>query len=224
MSSSDPICDESGLNEVINLMEQKINISDMKDVLQSVLRNEDLKTTIMNSIDKHTNSNGMEHSNTSLPETIGNPSILGGPTSSAAPSSDLIQSILSNPNVTTPVFEAMTPLLNGLNGMNNKNSSGRGNATVNMPSMNSMFKSILNNPNLMQRITKMCQQLGLEGATGASFEELMAKYPNLPDLLAQSNINIKEAFANTKTKKVPPNSPCPCGSSKKYKKCCFSKE
>ena len=35
---------------------------------------------------------------------------------------------------------------------------------------------------------------------------------------------VKKAPVRTAAKKVGPNDPCPCGSGKKYKKCCMQKD
>ena len=60
--------------------------------------------------------------------------------------------------------------------------------------------------------------------------ELEAKCPNIYGLLAQRHQQLKLLYANylkshapqqiSPTKKVGRNEPCPCGSGKKYKKCC----
>ena len=41
---------------------------------------------------------------------------------------------------------------------------------------------------------------------------------------AATQTSVKKAPVRTKEKKVGPNDPCPCGSGKKYKKCCMQKE
>jgi len=41
---------------------------------------------------------------------------------------------------------------------------------------------------------------------------------------AASKTAVKKAPVRNAAKKVGPNDPCPCGSGKKYKKCCMQKE
>ena len=41
---------------------------------------------------------------------------------------------------------------------------------------------------------------------------------------AASKSQVKKQPVRTAAKKVGPNDPCPCGSGKKYKKCCMQKE
>jgi len=41
---------------------------------------------------------------------------------------------------------------------------------------------------------------------------------------AASETAVKKEPVRNKDKKVGPNDPCPCGSGKKYKKCCMQKE
>jgi hypothetical protein len=85
---------------------------------------------------------------------------------------------------------------------------------------------------------KTKQWRGMEGRTAGNpvldgetaKHELEAKYPNIYDLLAQRHQQLKLLYANylksnapqqiSSTKKVGRNEPCPCGSGKKYKKCC----
>ena len=57
--------------------------------------------------------------------------------------------------------------------------------------------------------------------------DLMAQMkPDMEKLGLNIDINATASFANGKDKngkKIYPNDPCPCGSGKKYKKCCGSK-
>ena len=41
---------------------------------------------------------------------------------------------------------------------------------------------------------------------------------------AANNAQVKQQPIRNKDKKVGPNDPCPCGSGKKYKKCCMQKD
>ena len=41
---------------------------------------------------------------------------------------------------------------------------------------------------------------------------------------AATQSQVKKQPVRTATKKVGPNDPCPCGSGKKYKKCCMQKD
>ena len=41
---------------------------------------------------------------------------------------------------------------------------------------------------------------------------------------AANNAQVKKQPIRNKDKKVGPNDPCPCGSGKKYKKCCMQKD
>ena len=52
-------------------------------------------------------------------------------------------------------------------------------------------------------------------------ETLMKQASENPDML--NDLLAGKKPSTIKTKKIPPNSKCPCGSEKKYKKCCINK-
>jgi hypothetical protein len=81
-----------------------------------------------------------------------------------------------------------------------------------------------------------CKSLGKSIKLDVFREKMLEAYPSIYSDLKQRHQNLKRVYANSKrshaasqqvspvrsTKKAGRNDPCPCGSGKKYKKCCLN--
>jgi hypothetical protein len=64
------------------------------------------------------------------------------------------------------------------------------------------------------------QKIDLTKIRPENAREVLGKIGIDPDLFLKS---MSKMMAKPREKKIPPNEKCPCGSDKKYKKCCFAK-
>ncbi len=64
------------------------------------------------------------------------------------------------------------------------------------------------------------QKIDLSKIRPENAKEVLGKIGIDPEVFLKS---MSKMMAKPREKKIPPNEKCPCGSEKKYKKCCFSK-
>lgn len=85
----------------------------------------------------------------------------------------------------------------------------------------------LNNDLLFERAKLLAQHLGLEKdlkwieSQLAAFHDSLEKADVYNDLYDDFRMPVQQPIV--KEQKIYPNDPCPCGSGKKYKKCCGRK-
>jgi len=79
---------------------------------------------------------------------------------------------------------------------------------------------ILDNVPLDEDQKKMLESLNTENMTAESAREILRSIGVPVEELDRLKGRIKSQMMTKKSKKIPVNSPCICGSDKKYKKCC----
>lgn len=77
---------------------------------------------------------------------------------------------------------------------------------------------------IMTNVNNNTRMLDFRGYTPNEIARMSASERTIPSIVPMGSIANKTFVpSNMATKKIYPNDPCPCGSGKKYKKCCGRK-
>ena len=75
---------------------------------------------------------------------------------------------------------------------------------------------------LMEYVNDNC--LGIKKSDCKKIDNIISKYKNIIPCWTLNGYSIQEVNSMPKKQKIGRNDPCPCGSGKKYKKCCGKNE